>query len=174
MRYSLQITGETANPFGYARMFYQDKDGRRGTQFFFPHNTEMKPWWQGDNARILSLSAAARFTASLSEDRDLAEKLNVYADDQIAWVLGLNPFDSCMLEGYGRHNIDYYFQYKYDFISAPGGIVNGITSGIDDEEGIAFIMSPLDHPDINDNWRWAEQWLPHASWFLYALCLKKK
>lgn len=79
-----------------------------------------------------------------------------------------------MLEGYGRHNIDYYFQYKYDFISAPGGIVNGITSGIDDEEGIAFIMSPLDHPDINDNWRWAEQWLPHASWFLYALCLKKK
>lgn len=174
MRYALQITGETANPFGYARMFYQDKDGRRGTQFFFPHNTEMKPWWQGDNARILSLSAAARFTASLTEDRDLAEKLNVYADDQIAWVLGLNPFDSCMLEGYGRHNIDYYFQYKYDFISAPGGIVNGITSGIDDEEGIAFIMSPLDHPDINDNWRWAEQWLPHASWFLYALCLKKK
>ena len=25
-----------------------------------------------------------------------------------------------------------------------------------------------------DNWRWAEQWIPHATWYLYALCLKKR
>ena len=42
MRYALEITEETANPFGYARIFYQDKDGKRGTQFFFPHNK----FWQ--------------------------------------------------------------------------------------------------------------------------------
>lgn len=174
MRFALSITKEVSNPFGYARLFFQDKDGARGTQFFFPHNTEMAPWWQGDNARILSLSTAARYTAGLTKDAELAKDLNVYADDQIAWVLGLNPFDTCMLEGAGRHNIDYYFQYQYDFIGAPGGIVNGITSGLEDEEGIEFIMSPEENPDISDNWRWAEQWLPHASWYLYALGMKKR
>lgn len=174
MRFALDITNEVSNPFGYARMYYQDKDGVRGKKFFFPHNTEMAPWWQGDNARILSLSAAARYTAALTTDRDLAARLNEYADDQIAWVLGLNPFDSCMLEGAGRHNPDYYFQNHFDFIGAPGGICNGITSGIEDEEGIEFVTSPLNNPEIADNWRWAEQWIPHASWYLYALALKKR
>ena len=173
MRYALQITNEVDNPFGYARIYYQLPDGKRGTQFFFPHTTEMAPWWQGDNARILSLSAAARYTASYTEDEELKKALSVYADDQINWVLGLNPYDTCMVEGYGHRNIDYFFQFNYDFISAPGGIVNGITGGIDDEEGIEFVMKPTDNPEIVDNWRWAEQWLPHASWYLYALALKK-
>lgn len=172
MRFALDITNEVSNPFGYARIFYQDKDGVRGKQFFFPHHTEMSPWWQGDNARILSLSTAARAVAGLTADKELAERLNGYADDQIAWVLGMNPFDACMLEGAGRHNIDYYFQHQYDFISAPGGIVNGITSGIEDEEGIEYVMNPEEQPQISDNWRWAEQWLPHASWYLYAVGMK--
>lgn len=174
MRFELNITNEVENPFGYARIFYQDRDGVRGKQFFFPHNTEMAPWWQGDNARILSLSAAARYTASMTADGQLAKQLNRFADDQIAWVLGLNPFDTCMLEGAGRHNIDYYFQNQYDFIGSPGGIVNGITSGIEDEEGIEFIMNPEQNPEIKDNWRWAEQWLPHASWYLYAVGMKMR
>jgi hypothetical protein len=174
MRFALDITNEVSNPFGYARIFAQDKSGKKTKQFFFPHHTEMEPWWQGDNARILSLAAAARYTASvLDNDGDLAARLRAYADDQISWVLGLNPYDSCMLEGSGRHNIDYYFKYRYDFIGCPGGIVNGITGGIDDEEGIEFIMTPEDNETIVDNWRWAEQWLPHASWYLYALAIKK-
>jgi len=174
MRFALDITNEVNNPFGYARIFYQEKDGKRGKQFFFPHNTEMAPWWQGDNARILSLSTAARYTAKLTADRDLAKRLNIYADDQIAWVLGLNPYDSCMVEGYGRHNIDYYFQNKYDFVPAPSGIVNGITGGIEDPaEGIEYVMNPGERPEISDNWRWAEQWLPHANWYIYALGMKQ-
>lgn len=174
MRFALDITNEVSNPFGYARMYYQDRDGVRGKKFFFPHNTEMAPWWQGDNARILSLSTAARYTANLTADAELAAKLNVYADDQIAWVLGLNPFDTCLVEGMGRHNIDYFFENKYDFIQAPGGICNGITSGLEDEEGIEFVMNPEEHPEIIDNWRWAEQWVPHASWYLYAIAMKKR
>jgi hypothetical protein len=133
----------------------------------------MAPWWQGDNARLLSLSAAARLTARLTQDSALAKALHRYADDQVAWVLGLNPYDSCMLEGYGRHAIDYFFKRRYDFISAPGGIVNGITGGIEDPaEGIEYVTNPGQRPEIDDNWRWAEQWLPHASWYLYALGAK--
>lgn len=173
MRFQLQITHETSNPFGYAREYIQDRDGNRRTQFFFPHHTEDAPWWQGENARILSLSAAARMLADKTADKKLAAALREYADDQIAWVLGCNPFDACMMEGRGHHNIDYYYKNRYDFIAAPGGIVNGITSALDDEEGIAYIMSPHDDEEIADNWRWAEQWIPHAAWYLYALSLKK-
>ena len=81
----------------------------------------------------------------------------------------MNPFDSCMMIGRGCHNPEYFFHHKYDFIGVPSGIVNGITSAIDDEEGIAFIMSPSDDSSVDDNWRWAEQWIPHASWYIYAL-----
>jgi len=174
MRFVLDNTYEVANPFGYARIFYQDSAGVRGKQFFFPHNTNVSPWWQGDNARILSLAAAARFTSIYSADADLVKQLNSFADDQIAWVLGLNPYDSCMIEGFGRHNIDYFFGDNYDFMAAPGGIVNGITGGLkDDAGGIEFIMTPEDHPDVDDSWRWAEQWLPHSHWYIYAIALKK-
>ena len=47
------------------------------------------------------------------------------------------------------------------------GIENGITSGLEDEEGIEFITAPTN--TVSDNWRWAEQWIPHASWYMYAL-----
>ena len=94
------------------------------------------------------------------------------AQDPLDWIMGLNPFDSCMIEGYGRNNIQYFFQNRYDFINCPGGIVNGITSGLTDEQGIAFVRQPT--LEIDDNWRWAEQWIPHASWFIYASALKRE
>ncbi len=174
MRYALEITGAVSNPFGYAREFIQDRDGKRRIQFFFPQNSDDAPWWQGENARILSLSAAARMLSEMTQDADLAAQLCRYADDQIAWVLGLNPFDACMMVGRGRHNPEYFFRCQYDFIGVPCGIVNGITGGLHDEEGIEFIATPMDNPEIVDNWRWAEEWLPHAAWYLYALGLKKR
>lgn len=88
------------------------------------------------------------------------------------WVLGLNPFDSCMLEGEGRNNIDYFFEgAPRDFIQRPGGIVNGITSGLHDDHSIAYYGDPAE--EVDDNWRGAEQWIPHATWYMYALCMKK-
>jgi hypothetical protein len=171
MRFAASLADEEANPFGYARMFYQARDGRRGTQFFFPHDTEVAPWWQGDNARILSLACAARCTSRHTRDSALARRLGVYADDQLAWVLGLNPFDCCMLGGAGRHNVDYFYNGRYDFVNAPGGVANGVTAGLADPDGICFVTSPEDFAEVEDNWRWAEQWLPHASWLLYAVAM---
>ena len=172
MRHELSVTNEVANPFGYARQFVQHGDGTKENQFFYPHDVETAPWWQGENARIASLAAAARSLTYYTKDAELAAALRKYADDQINWVLGLNPFDSCMLEGEGRNNIDYFFEgERRDFIQCPGGIVNGITSALHDEHGIAFHADATD--EVNDNWRWAEQWIPHATWYMYALCMKK-
>ena len=172
MRHELYITGKVNNPFGYARQYVQHGDGSRCDQFFYPHDVETAPWWQGENARLGSLATAARSLSYYTKDEALKAALCKYADDQINWILGLNPFDCCMLEGEGRNNIDYFFEgERRDFIHCPGGIVNGITGGLHDEHGIALYYDACE--DVNDNWRWAEQWIPHATWYMYALCMKK-
>ncbi|WP_164831602.1 hypothetical protein, partial [Salinivibrio socompensis] len=45
---------------------------------------------------------------------------------------------------------------------------NGITAGMEDETQIAFNPMPY-CDDMAQNWRWGEQWLPHASWFMLAI-----
>ncbi|GAA0402626.1 endochitinase [Acrocarpospora corrugata] len=160
---TLERTYAVANPFGYPRQRVQPADAAPKDAFFFPHANETGYWWQGENATIASLAAAACACAALDNvtepDR---HRLNAFADDQLAWITGRNPFDASMIHGRGRNNPD----YTSDFPNIPGGIVNGITSGWSDEEDIAFL--PPDAPP-GDSWRWAEQWIPHTGWFLLAV-----
>ncbi|MFI5735876.1 glycoside hydrolase family 9 protein [Kribbella sp. NPDC051587] len=157
----IERTDAVPNPFGYPRTLVQPLDEEPRESFFFPHANETGYWWQGENAAIASLSTAASACARITEDPTTRERLTTFADDQLAWVTGRNPFDVCMLQGRGRNNPD----YASDFPNFPGGIVNGITAGWSDEQDIAFL--PPDAPD-GDEWRWAEQWIPHTAWFLLA------
>ena len=166
----LAVTDKVNNPFGYARYYHSLPDGGQTDKFFFYHTSPAAPWWQGDNARISSLAAAA-WMAAPYVSTEMAERLGRFATDQLNWIMGLNPFDACMIEGYGRNNIQYFFQNRYDFMNCPGGICNGITSRMDDEDGILFVTEPT--AEVNDNWRWAEQWLPHGTWYIYALSQKQ-
>ncbi|MEG2814058.1 MAG: glycoside hydrolase family 9 protein, partial [Oscillospiraceae bacterium] len=169
------VTNETSNPFGYARQLIKDGKGTIETRFFYPHDVETSPWWQGENARIASLATAARSLSKLlneKADEIFKSQLKKYADDQINWILGLNPYDSCMMESFGRNNPAYFFGEHKDFIHCPGGIVNGITGGIVDEEKGIDLINTYGEKDITDNWRWAEQWIPHATWYLMALSQK--
>jgi Glycosyl hydrolase family 9/Cellulase N-terminal ig-like domain len=167
-----RITGEVVNPFGYARQLVQSTDGSRRTEFFFPHDTETAPWWQGENARLSSLAYAARATARyFPDDPAFQARLRAYAWNQLNWILGLNPFDVCMLQGSGHNNVAYMFFNSYEYTNAPGGICNGITSGeinphdIDFNRGFAVTGK-------DEDWRWGEQWLPHASWYLLAISIE--
>lgn len=169
LRWKLTVTDSQSNPFGYP-ILESLENGKIVPRFFFPHTSTAAPWWQGDNARIASIAAACALMAATTKDVPLAARCRRMAQDPLDWIMGLNPFDSCMIEGYGRNNIQYFYSNKYDFLNCPGGIVNGITSATDDEDGIEFIMRPTDR--VNDNWRWAEQWIPHANWYLYAMALK--
>jgi len=169
MRFELAVTREVANPFDYARQFVQDPSGNRHTSFFFPHNTEAAPWWQGENARLASLATAARLVAQhFQGDPVFYHDLQTYATDQLNWILGLNPFDSCMVYGVGRNNPEYMFFDSWEFTNAPGGISNGITSGFRDEDDIDFNLTYKQTGADND-WRWQEQWLPHDAWYLLAV-----
>ncbi len=170
LAFDLDVTAEVNNPFGYSRQFVQNKAGDRRTAFFFPHDTEVSPWWQGENARLGSVATAARRAAKVfSDDRDFQARLQDFATNQINWILGLNPFDMCMLDGSGHNNPLYYsYNGSYQFTNCPGGICNGITGGLTDDEDIDF-HTPASLPGLDDNWRWGEQWLPHVAWFLLAV-----
>ena len=166
MECELATTAEVNNPFGYARQYVQSTNGLRHTTFFFPHDTETAPWWQGENARLGSLAAAARMAANyFPDDPEFQAKLRSYAWNQLNWILGLNPFDVCILQGRGHKNADYVFSNSYEFTVAPGGICNGITSGVNNSHDIDFNLTG------NDSWRWGEQWLPHSTWYLLAVSL---
>ncbi|HMA54632.1 MAG TPA: glycoside hydrolase family 9 protein, partial [Acidobacteriota bacterium] len=176
LAFELAVTAEVANPFGYSRQLVQSKDGAstRRASFFFPHDTETAPWWQGENARLGSMAAAAHLAALAfaggpnDADRAFAASLRAFGRDQINWILGLNPFDACMLHGHGRNNIPYIFFESYEYTNAPGGICNGITGGYTDDAGIDFGLR-YSQTGKDDDWRWAEQWLPHAAWYLFAV-----
>ncbi len=165
----LTITSDVVNPFGYARQLVQDKAGNRHTSFFFPHNSDAAPWWQGENARLASLATAAHLAAKhFPDDPEFQQKLRDFAANQLNWILGLNPFDSSMMNGVGRNNPQYMFFDSWEFTNAPGGISNGITSGFRDEDSIDYDLKYKETGADND-WRWQEQWLPHASWYLLAV-----
>ncbi|MDB6068050.1 MAG: hypothetical protein JWR26_4258 [Pedosphaera sp.] len=166
--YNLRVTGDTINPFGYARQTFlfrgQAKDG-----FFIPHENESGWWWQGENARLASLAAAAIVGGRLVYPGEGAfgvkPELANFASDQIAWILGGNPYDVCFMYQFGKYNVPY-MRALFGHGSGRGGISNGITGkdGSPDGSGIDFKM----HADGNE-WRWTEQWIPHSAWFLQAV-----
>jgi hypothetical protein len=171
LRFELAATSEVNNPFGYARQFVRMGDGTLRTAFFFPHDTEAAPWWQGENARLASLAAAARRAIPLFTDQPAFQaQLSTYAWNQLHWILGRNPFDTSMLMGSGHGNAAYMFFRSYKYTNAPGAIINGITAGLDNEDEIAF-NEGFAVTGKDEDWRWTEDWLPHAAWYLYAISL---
>lgn len=171
MEFQLRIAGDTNNPFGYARELVRLKNGEMAVKFFFPHGAA-GTWWQGEDARLASLAAAARVAAPMfADDAAFQSKLQDYAWNQLHWILGRNPYDTSMLIGSGHRNIQYMFFDSWEYTNAPGAIINGITSGLDaEDDGIAFDLGYA-QTGKDDDWRWGEQWLPHGAWYMYATSL---
>ena len=169
----ISITNKVENPFGYARQTYKTqgaiKDG-----FFIPHDNESNYWWQGEDARIASLSAAVLYAAR-TLDESVADSAKKYAADQLDWILGKNPYATCMMQGKGIKNPQKYDgQSNYD-ATLEGGIANGISGKNQDGSGIAWTddgVAAVGFDALKEAWqvwRWDEQWLPHSTWYLLAL-----
>jgi hypothetical protein len=164
LRFELALAGgDTPNPFGYPRQRVVMPGRAPATQFFIPHANESGYWWQGENARLASLATAARLARRLDLAGEAAPGLEAYAQRILDWILGANPYDTCMLQGWGRNPP----RYEPGFWNAAGGVCNGITSGLDDEADIDF-RKPEDTVPTH-SWRWTEQWIPHAAWLFCAL-----
>ncbi|MDH0863996.1 glycoside hydrolase family 9 protein [Mitsuaria sp. GD03876] len=169
----LAITRRVSNPFEYARQSFQLAPEGKATGpvregFFIPHKNETGYWWQGESARLASLSAAmvvgGRLVAPASDAAfGIPADWAGYAQSQIDWTLGRNPYAMSMLYGFGRRNPPAVPSSAGDMF--VGGISNGITGAADSDtgEGIAFGPGPDDA-----QWRWVEQWIPHSAWMLLA------
>jgi len=161
LRYQFKITREVSNPFGYARQTFKFQE-KIIDSFFIPHQNETGWWWQGENARLASLASAAIASGMGKESQR-------YGMDQINWILGLNPYQVCFMYGLGTNNVPY-MASNYGHGSRRGGISNGITGLESDQAG--FGIDFKEKADGNE-WRWTEQWLPHAAWFLQAITTMK-
>ena len=173
LKWLVSITNKVDNPFGYARQTYKTQDKIKDG-FFIPHDNESNYWWQGESARIASLSAAAVYAAR-SLDENVADSVQKYATDQLDWILGKNPYATCMMYGKGTKNPQKYDgQSDYD-ATLEGGIANGITGKNQDGSGIAWTDDGVAAVGFDAKketwqvWRWDEQWLPHSTWYLMAV-----
>jgi hypothetical protein len=166
--YNLRVTGEVSNPFGYARQSFLYR-GQVKSGFFIPHENESGWWWQGEDARLASLATAAIVGGRLVYPGQgafgIKPELAIFASDQLAWILGNNPYDICFMYQFGKNNVPY-MSAMLGHGSGRGGISNGITGkeGNPDGSGIDFKM----HANGNE-WRWTEQWIPHSAYFLQAV-----
>jgi glycosyl hydrolase family 9/cellulase-like Ig domain-containing protein len=166
--YNLKITNDVTNPYGYARQsfLYHDKV-KEG--FFIPHENETGWWWQGEDARLGSLATAAivggRLVYPAKNNWRVKDSLAQFASQQISWILGCNPYSMCFMYGFGKNNVPY-MHSMFGHGSERGGISNGITGkdGNADGSGIDFKTEAE-----GNEWRWTEQWIPHAAWFLQAV-----
>lgn len=167
--FELKITQAEANPFGYPRQYVKGISSAKRDTFFIAQDNETGYWWQGENARLASLASMAFIALPHINNSTLQKQLLAYSQNSLNWVLGLNPYHMCMLDGHGHNNPDYL--PKLGFFNAKGGICNGITAGFDDEHDIAF--NPANQKDdILQNWRWGEQWIPHGAWYLLAIVVQ--
>ncbi|EJG0876365.1 glycoside hydrolase family 9 protein [Vibrio parahaemolyticus] len=164
--FEIKISNKVTNPFGYPRQYVKGVNESKRDAFFVAHNNESGYWWQGENARLGSLATMAYLAQPHIASQKIQQQLSVFAQDALNWIVGLNPYDMCMLDGHGRNNPDYLPQYG--FFNAKGGVCNGITGGFEDEEDIAF-NPPAQKDDMLQNWRWGEQWIPHGAWYLLAI-----
>ncbi|MEO6631035.1 MAG: glycoside hydrolase family 9 protein, partial [Mucilaginibacter sp.] len=164
--YNLAVTNKVSNPFGYARQSFLYK-GEVKDGFFIPHDNETGWWWQGEDARLGSLATAALVGGKLvyNDNKSAKDSLAVFASQQVSWVLGCNPYAMCFMYGFGKNNVPY-MHSNFGHGSERGGVSNGITGKKENGDG-----SGIDYKteDNGNEWRWTEQWIPHAAWFLQAV-----
>jgi hypothetical protein len=166
--YNLAVTAKVSNPFGYARQSFMFK-GKVKDGFFIPHENETGWWWQGENARLGSLATAAivggRLAYPAQANWGIKSTLGAYASQQLSWIMGGNLYNRCFIYGFGKNNVPY-MASNFGHGSQRGGISNGVTGkdGNPDGSGIDFKTEAK-----GDEWRWTEQWIPHAAWFLQAV-----
>ena len=163
----MNVTRRVGNPFGYARQnFLYNGVVREG--FFIPQTNESGWWWQGENARLGSLAAAAILGGRLVYPADngwgVKNELAEFAADQIDWIMGRNPFSVTFMHGFGKNNPPV-ISALFGHGTNKGGIANGVTGkkGNGDGSGIDWKTT-----DGGNEWRWIEQWIPHSGWFLVA------
>lgn len=169
--YHLALNNAVSNPFNLARQtftpYVENQQGKKMSGFFMPHANEANNW-RGENARLASLTAATIWGGKYSHGNinlpfGVKTELGLFAQSQIDWIMGKNPYQMSMLYGFGIHNPPHAVSAGNMF---NGGISNGITGATSNHYGMGITWA--EGPDEN-NWRWTEQCLENTAWYLLAI-----
>ena len=129
------------------------KAGSYWYRYFMYPNRE---WWVGINANLASAGVGLMKASKVFND----EKLRTYAQRQLDWIIGVNPFNSSTLIGVG-HNHPRHFPgstYYPQTPVIPGAVMNGLGGDRNDI------------PDIGDgNWQISEYWTPMVAYTLWLM-----
>jgi len=116
-------------------------------------------WAGGLNSHVLCYAALLAKAGEVFEDR----KYTDMAYRHLEWVMGANPFASCLMSGEGFRN-----PYPFSVLTGliPGGIMNGLSGDARDEPVLSF--------DCGSDYRTNEYWSPHNAFYEWTLSLLEK
>lgn len=151
------------NPFGVCTFGPPEKPN------FFGTSQDTGGWHVGTNSYLLGAATAAALAYQYTRD----EKYLRFAYDQINWVLGMNPFNTSLMEGSGdAFPPSYHHRYTFSGVkrgAVPGSVINGITWRAPGDDRPSLDLTGVDIPAFESN----ECWLPHNVNYLDALvCLR--
>ena len=132
---------------------YRPLSGNLTYRYFHPVRKQF--WWQGANCHLASNALMLGWFSNYSGSQSKACVRLAYR--QLEWIMGANPFGSCMMTGEGMRNP---FPHSRFVGLIPGGIMNGIAGNAEDE--------PVLDLEYSLNWRTCEYWSPHVAFYIWA------
>lgn len=113
-------------------------------------------FYQGLDAHLLSHAVGLHMAGTLFNKSEWKQT----AKNQVEWVMGKNPDNSCLMTGEGCNNP---YPHSRFLGLIPGGIMNGYI-GTEDDEPYLDLNYQMD-------WRTCEYWSPHTCFYLWYLSL---
>jgi endoglucanase len=146
-------------------------------EFFFWSNRfpGVGDWNVGQNSYYLQAAAAAFKAYSFTND----SKYLQFGLRQLDWILGLNPFALCMMEGIGTYNPPTY-HHRLDAVpgnirgAVPGTVCNGIVRTPAKDKSITpdtpwFDFNHYYLEKGGGDYQSNEPWIPHNLYYLLAI-----
>jgi hypothetical protein len=129
------------------------KAGDYWYRYFMPPEAE---WWVGINANLASSGIGLLKASVVLHD----PKLKAYAQKQLDWIIGINPFNSSTIEGVGYNHPKHFpgSTFYPQTPVLPGAVLNGLGGDHSDQPSIG-----------NGDWQISEYWTPMVSYTLWLM-----
>jgi len=143
-------------PFG---LFTKEDPGgnRKSGEFWYRYFMQPeRDWWVGINANLASSGIGLLKASKVLDDAEL----KAYAQRQLDWIVGVNPFNSSTIEGVGYNHPQHFpgstFIPRTPVL--PGAVLNGLGGDHDDQPVIG-----------NGDWQISEYWTPMVAYTLWLM-----
>jgi hypothetical protein len=166
LKYLKAIVGN--NNFGIAPFgLFTEKDpggNRMAGELWYRYFMQPEDdWWVGINSNLASAGLGLNKAAEVLGNPEL----KAFAQHQLDWILGVNPFNSSTLIGIGYNHPKHFpgstFYPQTPVI--PGAVMNGLGGDHDDQPVIG-----------NGSWQISEYWTPmvaHTLWLMAELSFER-